>query len=105
MICANCGTHNPAGSAHCFNCGSDMNTAARVLDSLDSRKVTPEIVKVPENLHLLHPPEATQTRECSPISFSIAGVTAVPIFTSPEISSGRSGTSAKPCGNFLDSSW
>jgi len=50
MICANCGTHNPAGSAHCFNCGSDMNTAARVLDSLDSRKVTPEIVKVSQEI-------------------------------------------------------
>ena len=50
MLCPKCGTHNPAGSAHCFNCGSDMNTAARVLDSFDSRKVTPKIVKVSQEI-------------------------------------------------------
>ena len=60
---------------------------------------------VQKNLHFLHPPEATQSLECSSFPFSIAAVTRATPFTSPEISSRSGETSAKPCGNFLASSW
>ena len=42
MLCPRCGTNNPEGSAHCFSCGGDMDPVARLMNSFDYRKLTPE---------------------------------------------------------------